>query len=123
MSIHSLIVQVERDLSPTHLLAAVKHWLAKFEQEILNVDDGPARHGTYAFDHDGAQTSVSWGPIEAMEDYEPTPAPSAPEVIDPVAVDPITPQPGGVAGTANEAAAQPESTPADVAAAVAPEAA
>lgn len=56
---HILTVNaLEQDIH--HVIAAVKHWLSKIEQEVFNSDEGPAEDGVYEFDHDGKPTTVTW---------------------------------------------------------------
>jgi hypothetical protein len=70
---HVLTV-IAKDLSPEHLLAAIKHWAAKFEQEILNKDRGPSASGRYEFEHDGKPTEVHWHPNYHSDHRETDPA-------------------------------------------------
>lgn len=140
---------IAEDLSPSHLLAAIKHWVAKFEQEILHTDDGPPKIGVYEFEHDGQATKVHWMPtyptmradltdsdVEAVKAQGPgvslglhiTPpsayVPGAPLTGAALARDQLLGQilgEPGPAETAQQTAEQSGSTPADVAVAVAPD--
>jgi hypothetical protein len=67
---HVLTVVAE-NLSPAHLLVAVKHWVAKFEQEIMNTDTGPADRGAYEFEHEGAPVAVHWNPVSTVNHMQP----------------------------------------------------
>lgn len=73
---HVLTV-IAKDLSPEHLLAAIKHWVAKFEQEIMHKDMGPSDRGSYEFEHDGVPTEVHWNPASTVNHMQPVGAPPA----------------------------------------------
>lgn len=68
---HVLTV-IANELSPEHLLAAIKHWAAKFEQEILHKDMGPSDRGVYEFEHDGKPTEVHWNPAATVNHMQPS---------------------------------------------------
>jgi hypothetical protein len=60
-----------------HAIAAVKHWLNKIEQEVMNVDGGPSDDGAYSFEHEGKPTTVTWSasaaavsPLPATPDHD-----------------------------------------------------